>query len=217
MQGQTNCVGPLTARSEDGIFVFERQHFLLARLSLSYQMAVIPEENLLLRSLTRVFASAVAPWYQALRHRTMRIPLHDPLCLLNLLLQLGRLRNRSQAQNGLNRSIRRCQPMSLTTSPLKKIPLLHLRRLEGHYLRQLSVRRRLQNGKFHTIFSKTVGQKRGSSRIYSTTTIYDLTHLTHHTRPSCIAHSRPSHVSPIHLRTTSISSLIHPRTQVCLS
>src|SRR5258706_15684043 len=78
MQVRTSCVGQFTARNEDGIFGFGRPCFPLGRLSLSCQLILALEENLLARSPTRIFASAAARWYQAQRRRATRILLHDP-------------------------------------------------------------------------------------------------------------------------------------------
>ena len=205
MQVRTRCVGQFTAQSEDGIFGFGRQCFPLGRLSLSCQLILVLEENLLVRSPTRIFASAAAPWYQAQCRKAPSILLHVPLCPLSRPFQLDRLMNRLQPQNGLSPWICRRQPIWPTTSRLKEIRLLHLHRMKHHLLHRLSVHyRHPQIGRLHTIFSKLVSQKQGNLRTCTTTTTSALNHLTHHTRLSCIAQSHPSRVSPIHLRTTSI-------------
>lgn len=211
MQGRTSCVGQFTARSEDGIFGFGRQRFLLGRLSLSCQLILVLEENLLVRSPTRIFASAAARWYQAQRRKATCILLHDLLYLLSHPSLLNCLMNRLQPQNRLSPWMCRCQSTRLTTSRLKEIHLLHLHRMKGHLLHRLWVHyRHPKIGRLRTIFSKLVSQKRGNLRTCITTTTSALNHLTHHTRLSCIAQSHPSRVSPIHLRTTSISSQKRP-------
>jgi hypothetical protein len=217
MRGQTNCVGPFTARSEGGIFVFERQHFHLVRLSLSYPLILVLEENLVLDSPTRIFALAAARRYRALRRRAIPILLHVLLYPLRHPHLLESLKNHLQAPNGLSRWVDRCQLISLTTLRLKVIYPLNSHQRGSHLLVNLFVHRcSSQNGKLHIIFSKTVSQKRANSRIYIITITCTLSRLTRRIRLFCIAHLHRSRVSPIHLRTTSISSRNQPQTQVRL-
>lgn len=218
MQVRTSCAGRFTARNEDGIFGFGRPCFPLGRLSLSCQLILVLEESLSVRSPTRIFVSAAARWYQAQRRRATRILLHDLLCLPSHPFLLDYRMNRLQPPNGLSPWMRRCQPIPFTTPRLKEIRLLHHHRMERHLLHRLPVHyRHSQSGRLHTIFSKRVSRKRGNLRTCITIITSALNHLTHPTRLSCIAQSHPSRVSPVHLRTTFISSQKRPRTQVCLS